>query len=165
MKTLIILRHAKSDWSSDDIADFDRPLNQKGRKDAPSIGRLLAHKQITPQRVLCSTSLRTRQTWELVLSAMERERKVDKFPVDYLEEIYQADLKTLIESITEQSDTFSCLLIVAHNPGCELLLHHLTNVHQEMKPGNAAILSFNGDSWYEGLASGVTWSSVDFLTP
>jgi len=69
MRRLMLLRHAKSDRPPG-IADHDRPLNRRGRDEAPLVGTYLAHNGLVPDRVLCSTSERTRETWELVAGSL-----------------------------------------------------------------------------------------------
>ena len=67
MLRLYLLRHAKSDWSGPGIADFDRPLSNRGFKAAPRMGRFMAEQGCTPERILCSAAMRTRQTLAAVL--------------------------------------------------------------------------------------------------
>ena len=70
MKLLTLLRHAKSDWGDPGLADFDRPLNERGRSDAPRMGKWMAVSGFVPDTVLCSTAVRTRETWALVAPAL-----------------------------------------------------------------------------------------------
>jgi len=69
MKTLLILRHAKSSWSEEDLSDHDRPLNKRGRHDAPKMGELIRKKGLQPQLIICSGAKRARETVELVTAA------------------------------------------------------------------------------------------------
>ncbi len=103
--TLILLRHAKSDWDDPDQDDHDRPLNQRGRAAAPKIGAWLREQGHIPTRILCSTALRTRET--LTGLALPKAETV------FLRELYLAPAR-LILSLAQGPGT---LLIVGHNPG------------------------------------------------
>src|SRR5215510_9473869 len=67
MKTLLLLRHAKSSWKDSDLDDHDRPLNQRGKRDAPRMGQLLKDEQLVPEFILCSSAKRCRKTAEHVI--------------------------------------------------------------------------------------------------
>ena len=140
MRRLMLLRHAKSDRPPG-IADHDRPLNRRGRDEAPLVGTYLAHNGLVPDRVLCSTSERTRETWELVASSLadaappagssaaaanaphakpagEKRRRSPKRPqVDFEERLYAAEPHTILALLRETPPKVHSLLIVGHNPG------------------------------------------------
>ncbi|QDU64739.1 2,3-bisphosphoglycerate-dependent phosphoglycerate mutase [Planctomycetes bacterium Pan216] len=116
MKTLYLLRHAKSSPYSPTGGDHDRPLNDRGRRDAPRMGRVLRKVDGSPEHVLCSTSARTRETADLFL-----ERCKYKGEVDYLDEIYEAEPEALHRAVARQGDA-DRLLMIGHNPGTELFL-------------------------------------------
>ncbi|MFF4605705.1 SixA phosphatase family protein [Streptomyces sp. NPDC001339] len=113
-RRIVLLRHAKAEWS--DTSDHDRPLADRGRKDAPVAGRWLAGAGIIPDLTLCSTSVRTRETWKLVVSELpQRPRTV------YDERLYEASLGELIALLNETSDDVNDLMLVGHNPGVHAL--------------------------------------------
>ena len=140
MRRLMLLRHAKSDRPPG-IADHDRPLNWRGRDEAPLVGTYLAHNGLVPDRVLCSTSERTRETWELVASSLadavppaspsaaapnaphakpagkKRGRSPKRPPVDFEERLYAAEPHTILALLRETPPKVHSLLIVGHNPG------------------------------------------------
>ena len=140
MRRLMLLRHAKSDRPPG-IADHDRPLNWRGRDEAPLVGTYLAHNGLVPDRVLCSTSERTRETWELVAGSLadavppagssaaaanaphakpagEKRRRSPKRPqVDFEERLYAAEPHTILALLRETPPKVHSLLIVGHNPG------------------------------------------------
>jgi len=140
MRRLMLLRHAKSDRPPG-IADHDRPLNRRGRDEAPLVGTYLAHNGLVPDRVLCSTSERTRETWELVAGSLadavppasssavaanaphakpagEKRRRSPKRPqVDFEERLYAAEPHTILALLRETPPKVHSLLIVGHNPG------------------------------------------------
>ncbi|MEU2513657.1 SixA phosphatase family protein [Streptomyces syringium] len=113
-RRIVLLRHAKAEWSDD--SDHERPLAERGRKDSPVAGRRLATAGITPDLALCSTSVRTRETWKLAVSELpQRPRTV------YEDRLYEASLGELIAVINETSDEVADLLLVGHNPGMHAL--------------------------------------------
>lgn len=105
-RTLILMRHAKSDWGHSGLADHDRPLNARGTGDAPAMGAWLRTAGHAPDEVLCSTAIRTRQTVQgLALTA----------PTRFIPALYHADEETMLEEL--QQATGRCVLMVGHNPG------------------------------------------------
>ncbi|MEU4211916.1 histidine phosphatase family protein [Streptomyces sp. NPDC026206] len=113
-RRIIILRHAKAEWS--DESDHERPLADRGRKDAPVAGRRLAGSGITPDLALCSTSARTRETWKLAVHELpERPRTV------YEDRMYEASLGELIALLNEVSDEVDDVVLIGHNPGMHAL--------------------------------------------
>ncbi|MEU6625593.1 histidine phosphatase family protein [Streptomyces litmocidini] len=113
-RSIVLLRHAKADWN--DGPDHERPLAERGRKDAPVAGRRLADSGIAFDLALCSTAVRTRETWKLAVHELPaRPRTV------YEERIYEASLGELIAVVNETPDTVNNLLLVGHNPGMHAL--------------------------------------------
>ncbi|MGW1229479.1 SixA phosphatase family protein [Streptomyces sp. NPDC001478] len=109
-RRIVLLRHAKAEWSND--SDHERPLAERGRKDAPVAGRKLADSGIAFDLALCSTAARTRETWKLAVHEMpERPRTV------YEERIYEASPGELIALLNETPDEVRDLLVIGHNPG------------------------------------------------
>ena len=105
-RTLILMRHAKSDWGHAGLPDHDRPLNARGAKDAPAMGAWLRAAGFLPDEVLCSTATRTRQTLEgLSLTA----------PTRFVPALYHADEDTMMEVLRQA--TGDTVLMVGHNPG------------------------------------------------
>jgi phosphohistidine phosphatase len=108
--TLILIRHAKSDWDDPEMDDHDRPLNPRGRRSAPRIGAWMAARGHVPEAVLCSTALRTRETWEGIATQLPGS------PAPSLRrDLYLAEPETLLAAIRECDA--ACLAAVAHNPG------------------------------------------------
>ncbi|MFA7592365.1 MAG: histidine phosphatase family protein [Thiohalobacteraceae bacterium] len=117
---LLILRHAKSDWTSGGD-DFDRPLNTRGHRDAPRIGTWLAARGLIPDRVLSSPARRARQTVEAVCTTL----KIPAERVVWDERLYLAPLPRLLDLLADTPAETQRLLLVGHNPGLEDLLIHL----------------------------------------
>ncbi|HEX5567266.1 MAG TPA: histidine phosphatase family protein [Streptomyces sp.] len=148
-RRIVILRHAKADWPQ--VADHDRPLAERGRRDAPAAGRWLATTGITPELTLCSTATRTRETWKLFVHELPRRPRTV-----YEERLYEASTGELIAVINEVSDDVRDLMVVGHNPGMHALADALageadTDARIRMDrngfPTSAmAVISFTG-SW------------------
>lgn len=117
MLTLLLLRHAKSDWSSD-LTDHERPLNKRGAKAAPLVARHLAKSSIAPDRILCSDAVRARATLTLVLPELSPPPPA----IEIDEQLYLADPETILHVIHQHAtDTDKCLMVIGHNPGMHAL--------------------------------------------
>jgi phosphohistidine phosphatase len=144
MKTLLILRHAKSSWKDSGISDFERPLNARGKRSADLIGRFMKKKKLRPDLILSSTAARARETIGLVL---ESARLVVELRYD--ERLYLASAGRLAEIISQIEDDRSQVMIVGHNPGMEELLPRLTGVVERMPTGALAKIVLEVDRWSE----------------
>jgi phosphohistidine phosphatase len=112
---LLLLRHAKSDWSKD-ADDHDRPLSPRGRTAAPEIARYMRSREYLPEAVLCSTALRTRETLDLLLGVWRKRPEVR-----YERLLYLAEWPVLLANLKKAPPRASPLLLVGHNPGIEQL--------------------------------------------
>ena len=119
-KTLYIARHAKSSWDDASLSDFDRPLNKRGKRDAPFMAELLGDKGIKPELILSSPAKRAKTTAMHYHDALGGELKLD-------ERIYEASLMSLIYLIQESFEKVDSLMIVGHNPGLTALNDRLSN--------------------------------------
>lgn len=142
MKTVLILRHAKSSWASDTIPDHDRPLNKRGERDAPRIGRLLRDEDLLPDLILTSSAVRARATARLVAEASDYEG-----PIKQSRSFYLADTPAFIHALRALSDDYSRVLIVAHNPGLEELLAELTGKDETLPTAALAVVAVPIESW------------------
>ena len=117
MRTLYVLRHAKSDWSDSSLRDFDRPLNERGRKAAKTIGKELGKRKISPDLVLASPAVRAKET-------LERVQHAHGSSFDIVEDarIYMAEPDALIDLVRSAPDRANRLMIVGHNPGLQQLV-------------------------------------------
>jgi phosphohistidine phosphatase len=111
-RRLVVLRHAKSAWP--DVVDHERPLAPRGRRDAPAAGRWLRDAGYLPDQVICSTALRTRQTWEWAAPALHAAP-----PVNYDERVYDASVADLLTVVREVPASVATLLLIGHNPGMQ----------------------------------------------
>lgn len=124
-RRLVLLRHAKSEWP--DVADHERPLAKRGRRDAPVIGRWLGASGYGPDAVICSTAQRARQTWELVATGLA-EAAPDASPVVRFEpRVYEATVLGLLMLVREFDAAWRTALVIGHNPGLAGLAEGLAN--------------------------------------
>ncbi|MGW6899200.1 histidine phosphatase family protein [Streptomyces sp. NBC_01727] len=164
-RRIVLLRHAKAEWSQD--SDHERPLAERGRKDAPVAGRKLVDSGIVIDLALCSTAVRTRETWKLAVHEMpHRPRTV------YEERLYEASLGELIALLNETPDDVQNLLVIGHNPGMHAVADALAGSAEgetmaRMTRGGFptaafAVIEFSG-SW-KGVEHGVG-KLVEYWTP
>lgn len=144
MKSLLIMRHAKSSWKETDIPDFERPLNKRGKGDAPAMGELLKDRELIPQRILCSTAARARQTVDGLLGTSGFHGEVV-----YLDSFYMAESITYLESLRLLADDLERVMIVGHNPGLETLLQMLTGKVAALPTAAVAYLALPINHWTE----------------
>ncbi len=142
MRTLYLLRHAKSSWGDSSLRDFDRPLNERGRESAEVIGKRLASENLNAPLVVCSPALRTRETAEIMLrsSNVGAEQRFD-------EPIYEASLSDLTQVISDLPDDKPVVILIGHNPGLEELLAFLTGEARRMPTCALAKIKLDVVSW------------------
>ncbi|HEX8473826.1 MAG TPA: histidine phosphatase family protein [Pyrinomonadaceae bacterium] len=144
MKTLYLLRHAKSSWSDASLSDFERPLNERGQKAAPLIGELMRERVLKFDVVLCSPAVRARETARLALEAAEIDAEVHFEP-----RIYEASVGELVEIVSEIDESVGAALLVGHNNALENLLAHLTGDARHMATATLARISLPLERWSE----------------
>lgn len=142
MKTLLLLRHAKSSWKEPDLKDFDRPLNQRGLKAAPAVGKLIRKRKLRPELVLSSPAERARQTITKVLEAARLDAELR-----YDERIYEASASRLFEVVSQIEDSVSLAMLVGHNPGFEELVQDLTGEAETLPTAALACIELDIDKW------------------
>ena len=142
MKHLLILRHAKSSWRESGIDDHDRPLNERGQRDAPRMGRLLASAGRVPERIVSSTAARARTTAALVAEACG-------YDGDLLltEQLYLAGPADCIDVVRAIPDNPASVMLVAHNPGLEQLVELLGGRRERMPTAALAVVALRLDNW------------------
>lgn len=114
MKKLLLMRHAKSDWQESGLKDFDRPLNDRGKKDAPRMGKFLQQIDNLPGMILASSAKRVQETIEGMTSKWEHRPEIV-----YVDELYSGSYRGYIEIIQTKSKPIDHLMIVGHNPTIE----------------------------------------------
>ena len=158
MRTLYLLRHAKSSWKDETLRDFDRPLKGRGRRAAEQMGQVLAEEKLKSPLVISSPAVRARETTKLVLESAGL-----KVEPRFEERIYEADVRTLLAIVKAIPDSSGVAMMVGHNPGFEKLLDYLTGDSRHMPTCALAKIEFDTESW-----SGVSEESGRlelFVTP
>ena len=135
--TLILMRHAKSDWSDSSTPDHDRTLNKRGRQDSPRMAHWLSDQGVRPTKILCSSAQRTRETVGLMCEFWQ-----DEINVTYNESLYLASPESIFQTICTEGERAERLMVVAHNPGMSQLSSAMANTSIEMP--TAAVAVFQG---------------------
>lgn len=159
MKRLMLMRHAKSSWDSGAANDHARPLNNRGRRDAPRVGRALRELGWVPDVVISSDSQRTRETW----AGTAPELSDHEIPITFTRDLYHGGLPEIAAVCEELDDRVSCAMLLGHNPGWEDAVSDLSGVRVTMTTGNCALLEADG-SWSE-LMQRRAWTLADLLMP
>ncbi|MEE9429680.1 MAG: histidine phosphatase family protein [Melioribacteraceae bacterium] len=153
MKQLILIRHAKSSWSDYNITDIERPLNNRGKRDAPFMGELLFKKQIIPDIIYSSPAVRAFTTAKIIAQEVN-------YPTDKIikkSEIYEASPGSLLQLVNSFSDEDKTVIMFGHNPGFTLLTNYLHNNFITNMPTCSVVhLSFDTNSWQEITADSGT---------
>ena len=144
MKTLYLLRHAKSSWNDPIQTDFERPLNERGMKAAPFMGEMMAKKGFEPSVIVSSPAMRAKTTASLV-------RDVGSFSAEIIFEknIYEASPNALRQVVSEIDDYHASALLVGHNPGIEGFIRYLTGHLEPMPTAALAVIDLDISKWHE----------------
>lgn len=144
MKTLFVLRHAKSSWDIPDSADFDRPLNERGLETAPLVGKMIRKNNFQIDLILSSPAKRAEQTTNLVKESAQLAA-----PIEFDDRIYEASPHRLLLVVSELNDKIKSVMLVGHNPGLEGLLKILTTEIEPMPTAALAVIDLKIDKWSE----------------
>ncbi len=144
MKTLLLLRHAKSSWNHPELSDHDRPLNKRGKRDAPRMGELLRDESLVPDIALVSTAVRARCTFEMVAEAAGFHGELQ-----LLSDLYLAAPDTYLRLLAGASEAHQSAIMVGHNPGIEHLVGELTGTPTVMPTAALARIQLDIATWPE----------------
>ncbi len=159
MKTLYLLRHAKSSWDFEELSDYDRPLNKRGRNDAPLMGRELLSREIELDLIVSSSAVRALTTASLV--AKELDYEISQITID--ENIYGASKEELYRIIQKFPDDLNNIMLVGHNPEISELANMLSPEHIVDMPTAAVVgLRFSCLTWKEIDQENATLLFYDF---
>jgi Phosphohistidine phosphatase SixA len=142
VKTLLLMRHAKSSWDNANLRDFDRPLAERGRRDAPRMAQALVALDSAPDFIVSSPAVRARETIEAVIHEGELTA-----PLTFNEGIYDASSAGLMHIVRRLPDEHRRVLMVGHNPGFEDLLTRLTGERGRVPTAALACIEFQVDRW------------------
>lgn len=144
MKTLTIVRHAKSDWADATLSDRERPLNRRGEHDAPMMGKRLMEAGVRPSLIVSSPAVRAWTT------AREVARQLS-YPLEFLQresELYLASLESLLDTICAQDNGFNNLMVVGHNPGLTNLANYLVpGLTDNLPTAGVVSVEISSDDW------------------
>jgi phosphohistidine phosphatase len=144
MKTLLLMRHAKSSWKDDDIKDFERPLKKRGKKDAPRMAEVILEEDLMPQLIISSSAVRARQTAELVAETLKF-----KGTLEYVDTLYMAEPPAYFDVLRALPPDVERVLVIGHNPGMEALMQILSNQVEGMPTAALAYISLPLKDWRE----------------
>jgi len=156
LKRLLLLRHGKSDWNNPDQPDNERPLNDRGQRAAALMGAYLRQRGLTPDLILSSPAVRTRETAQRVLTALHAD-----VPLEFRAELYLADPKTIMEMVRGAPDEIATLLVIGHNPGMQLAALKLSagdpagrrdEIEDKFPTAALAVIEFDIASWAKAKA-------------
>lgn len=143
MKTLFLVRHAKSSWDDPALADKDRPLNERGKRDAPKVGERLAKAGAKPDLILSSPAKRALTTAEIIARKLGYKRK--NIVVD--DRLYAVESEVLLDVIRQLDDGAECVMLFGHNPELTELAHRLSGKICHMPTCAVAELTFDVKLW------------------
>ncbi|MBX2955581.1 MAG: histidine phosphatase family protein [Cyclobacteriaceae bacterium] len=151
MKTLILVRHAKSSWSEPGLNDFSRPLNERGKRDAPRMGKRFKEKALTPDRLISSSAKRAFDTCIIIAGVIgfpEKNIITDK-------NLYHADEEQILSIVQDLKEPDDVIMMFGHNPGFTDFANRLMNIHIDNIPTCGMVAcALPVDKW-----SHVNWGS------
>ena len=143
MAILYVLRHAKSSWDDPALADHDRPLAPRGRRNAAALAEHVAQERIVPALILCSTALRARETLAALLPALDGESEIR-----LEDDLYGASAEGLLARLRTVPEAATSVLLVGHNPGLEDLVGRLAGDEAPERLPTAALATIeSGEAW------------------
>jgi len=145
MKTLYLSRHAKSSWRDPELSDIERPLNKRGKRDAPFMGKLLAEKGINPDLIISSPAKRASSTAKIIAS----ELNYDKEKIIFDKNIYEGTGRRLLEIISEIKEKYNFVMLFGHNPGLTVLSNNLSDRFIDNIPTSGVVALEFSTSWEE----------------
>lgn len=145
MKTIILVRHAKSSWKDPGLKDFDRPLNKRGKMDAPFMGEKLKDKQMLPDLILSSPAKRARKTATKIAKAIGYPKK----KIKYRDIMYHSDARFLLDMVRKLDDKYEKIMLFGHNPGFNEFADMLLKENPVFNIPTTGVycIRFDVDSW------------------
>lgn len=159
MKTLLLMRHAKSSWKDDSLKDHERPLKKRGRKDAKRIAKVIEKKDLIPDLILSSTAVRAKETVKIVSKALEYKNKIK-----YSDELYMGEPQNFVDVLKSLSNKYEKVMVVAHNPGLEAYLQIIDGEIEAVPTSGLGHLVLVVDDWKD-LTLDTMGDLVGFWTP
>ena len=144
MKTLLLMRHAKSSWKDVSRPDHQRSLNKRGKQDAPKMGKFLRGQDIDLDAVLCSTATRAVSTAEHFLDAYGFDGEIL-----YIDDLYASNTETYIATLNRLDNAIDIVMIIGHNPEMDYFLEMSCDAYEHLSTACVALIRFPVDSWQE----------------
>jgi phosphohistidine phosphatase len=161
MKTLTLLRHAKSSWKDRNLPDHARPLNRRGEKDAPAMAARISDAGIRPSLILSRPAVRAWNTAKIVAKEIN-------YPIEFLQreqELYMADVGDFLTLLGRQDEKFNSVMLVGHNPGLTDFANYLMpNLADNIPTSGVVSMTVETDGWSLAPGSGVELLVFDYPT-
>lgn len=147
-KTIMIMRHGKSDWQSSYENDFQRPLNKRGKKSSKLIGQFLSSINQLPEAIFCSSAVRAKTTVELAMDSGGW-----TCAAEYTMKLYEPNTEEVLVYIRAIDDCFSRVMLVGHEPWCSEVLQKLTGAAVKYPTATVAVIELNIDKWSQAFSN------------
>jgi phosphohistidine phosphatase len=157
MKILYIIRHAKSSWEDISLSDFERPLNKRGEKDAPFMGKVLKELHVRPDIVYSSPALRAKMTAEIITKEVHYDKDIL-----FVDAIYEADVRTLHEFITTIDDENSIVFLFGHNTSLNEVAYKYVGFNENIPTCGVVSIVFDIENWSEISERNAKFLSFDY---
>jgi phosphohistidine phosphatase len=157
MKKLLIIRHSKSSWKDPSKEDYDRPLNKRGKRDAPFMGRLLNNNGLFPDKIVSSGAKRARKTAKII-----KEQLVFEKDIEFNDDIYYKDEEDIVSLIKQTSDDVETLYLIGHNPMLNFLAYHFVDFVENIPTTGIVSVEFDVTSWSDISPSNATLDRFEY---
>ncbi len=157
MKSIYLFRHGKSDWDAGARTDAERPLSKRGQRAARAMGEWFAGFEPAPDRIVCSSAVRTRETLRLAADAAGW-----TVPVEVTDALYEAPWEAYLHAVRAQDDAIARVLLVGHEPTCSTVLSELTGAEARFPTAAMARIDTDADRWADVAPAG---GSLIWLLP
>ena len=159
MKKLIVVRHAKSSWDEQGLNDVERPLNDRGKKDAPEMAKRLNDKDIKVDLFISSPAKRAKRT----ACYFAKEYKVDKKDIVLVDKLYTADLESFYDVLHKLDDRVKTVALFSHNPGITEFVNTLTGIRVDNMPTCAVFaVQSDAETWAKFKESNKSFLFFDY---
>lgn len=151
------MRHAKSSWKEIGLDDFERPLNKRGKKDAPFMGVRLKKKGVLPDTIISSPAKRAKATAQIIAKEIGFTK-----PIVYNKNIYEADIGALKKIVTSLKNKNKVVFLFGHNPGLNMLVDNLVGFDENIPTSGIVELEFDCKKWSEISSKNAKYLSIDY---
>lgn len=155
-KKVYLIRHAKSSWKDAAIDDFDRPLNKRGRQNAPFMAELLKERNIMPDIIISSPALRAKTTAQAIAETLGYTN------ILFLDDVYEATKETLQKILRGLDDSYKVVFLVGHNPSLGELAQHLTGLEENIPTCGIVEIEFTCKKWADINPQNAKLSMFDY---